>query len=95
MVRDKPTNTCLEVSGGSSVDGGGIAVWSCSPIMNSQFWEVIPGSDSTYSLRVDHSRKCLMVKEVLRKYETKPCTYIVQWACDRSAGQIWHLDPVK
>jgi len=37
MVRDKPTDTCLEVSAGFSVDGGGVAVWSCSPRMNNQF----------------------------------------------------------
>ena len=95
MVRDKPADTCLEVSAGSSVDGGGVAVWSCSPKMNNQFWEVVPGDDGTYRLRVDHSKKCLMVKEILRKNETTPRSYIVQWACDTSAGQAWQLESEK
>jgi hypothetical protein len=85
------TNKLL-VSGGPTNLADGAVVWQA--YFNNwanEVWKLVPGPNSTYSLKINNSGKCMTVSGTATQ-EDAP---IKQYACTNAATQLWSFSPAS
>ncbi|WP_328461736.1 RICIN domain-containing protein [Streptomyces sp. NBC_00448] len=87
-ITDVNSGKCVDVSGGSTSDGGSIIQWPCGTNKPNQTWQFVqaPGNSGAFRLVSGSSGKCLDVTAA----STGDGAPIVQWACDATRpSQQW------
>ena len=87
MLLARNSGKCLDVSGGSTVDGANLIQWPCHGSDN-QRWKVQSTDDGYIMLQSKHSGKCL---DVARE-STVDGANMIQWSCHGRDNQKWKVE---
>lgn len=88
VIKNRVTNTFVDVAGFSKVDGGNIHAWGPTNASN-QRWYIKRVAANQYQIVSADSGKCMEVAG----FSTAAETNVQQWSCHGGQNQLWELNP--
>ncbi len=85
-VPPEGTPLCLDIHGASKRDGANLIQWTCDDTAANQQFKFDHVGDGYYTIKAQHSRKCLDVW-----WSLENGSKIIQWSCNGLANQLWKV----